>query len=280
MAVDETRSAAIIAQIERLVVPEGHLACWALGQSGFVVKGGDALFVIDPYLSDAITANGGPVRNIAAPIDALHLLGVQHVFTTHEHQDHTDGATLSALLHASPAAQLITSPQGSAIAVAAGIAADRITTPQLGAVVALPYLSYTAIPAAHYPLEVDADGHARWMGYLITCNGVTLYHAGDTILIPEMLAALHDNAIDLAFLPINGRDYFREHDLDLTGNLWPREAVHFAQTLHAKVLIGMHNDLFQSNRVAPGLLFDEMDRFAPTQRTHILQPGELYYFVR
>lgn len=46
---------------------------------------------------------------------------------------------------------------------------------------------YTGISAAHYELEVD-QGYSRWMGFLIECNGVTIYHSGDTVVIPELRA--------------------------------------------------------------------------------------------
>jgi L-ascorbate metabolism protein UlaG (beta-lactamase superfamily) len=116
------------------------------------------------------------------------------------------------------------------------------------------------------------------MGYLIQCNGVTLYHAGDTLVTPELLAALAGVSLDLALLPINGRDYFREEQ-GLIGNLWPGEAVQLAQRLAPRVLIGMHNDLFAGNRVRSGLLFDELDRLTPFQRCHLLQAGELYLYA-
>jgi L-ascorbate metabolism protein UlaG (beta-lactamase superfamily) len=107
---------------------------------------------------------------------------------------------------------------------------------------------------------------------------VTIYHSGDTIGAPELLDALAGRHIDLALLPINGRDFFRERQ-DLVGNLWPREAVELAVALGARVLIGTHNDLFAENRVRPGMLFDDVDHFAPFQRCHTLQPGELYLYA-
>lgn len=272
------RGQPLIAQIESLSVPPGQLALWSLGQSGFVLKGDGAIAYIDPYLSNSIAASGGPERRFPGPLDPSMVNHALVIFTTHEHADHTDLATLVPLMTASPQAQLVTSPQGRAIAVDAGIAPTRITVPQLGQRVELGDLAYTAIPAAHYRYEVDAEGHSRWMGFLIECNGVTLYHAGDTIIIPELLDALAGRAIDLALLPINGRDSFREQQ-DIIGNLWPREAVELALRLNARVLIGIHNDLFDVNRVNPALLFDELDRRAPWQRCHILQPGELYLYA-
>lgn len=265
-------------QIHNLVVPSGQLALWSLGQAGFVIKGGSTTICIDPYLSDAITQQGGPARRFPPPLDPATLEHLQLVLTTHEHADHTDPATLLPLLHASPQALLVTSPQGREIALRAGISEKRIRVPRLGQRVEAGELAYTAIPAAHYQYEVDAQKRARWMGFLLELNGVTLYHAGDTLVIPELLAALAGIELDLALLPINGRDYFREEQA-IVGNLWPREAVQLAQRLAPRVLIGMHNDLFAENRVRPGLLFDELESNAPFQRCHQLQAGELYLYA-
>jgi L-ascorbate metabolism protein UlaG (beta-lactamase superfamily) len=270
--------AGLIARIEQLVVPPGQLALWALGQSGFVVKGGDTIAYIDPYLSDSVAAIGGPARRFPIPLDPAAVRHAQVVFATHEHMDHADGPTLGPLMAASPQATLVTSPQGRAVALQAGVPAARVVVPRLGEPVTYAGLTYTAIPAAHYAYEVDGEGHARWMGFLIVCNGVTLYHAGDTILFPELLGALAGQRVDLALLPINGRDFFREQQ-NMVGNLWPREVVELALAIEAHVLIGIHNDLFAENRVNPGMLFDELDRRAPWQRCHMLQPGELYLYA-
>jgi L-ascorbate metabolism protein UlaG (beta-lactamase superfamily) len=227
------------------------------------------------------------MRRFPIPLDPATIQHADVVFATHEHLDHADGPTLGPLMAASPQATLITSPQGRALALQADVSAERIVVPRVGERVEFAGLSYTATPASHgaralpiprYAYEVDAEGHARWMGFLIECNGVTLYHAGDTILFPELLGALQNQQIDLALLPINGRDFFREQQ-DIVGNLWPREAVELAVAIQARVLIGCHNDLFDGNRLNPGMLFDELDRRAPWQRCHLLQHGELYLYA-
>jgi len=268
----------LIPWIQQLVVSPGQLALWSLGQAGFAIKGGETIVYIDPYLSDSVAESGGPPRRFPLPLDPHAITHAHLVFATHEHADHADGATLGPLLAASSQSLLVTSPQGHEIALQAGIPTERVVVPRLGERISHGELAYTAIPAAHYTYEVDSAGHSRWMGFLIECNGVTLYHAGDTILVPEILVALAGQRIDLALLPINGRDFFREQQ-EIVGNLWPREAVDLATAIHARVLIGIHNDLFDGNRVNPGLLFDEIDRRAPWQRCHLLQPGELYLYA-
>lgn len=275
---DSQRSAELIDRVDRLAVPEGQVALWALGQAGFVLKGGATIAYIDPYLSDSVADSGGPARRFPVPVAPSAVRHAQVVFATHEHMDHTDAPTLGPLMAASPRAVLVASAQGRQIAIDADVPAERIVVPRLGARTELAGLAFTATPASHYSYEVDAEGYSRWMGFVIEINGVTIYHAGDTILFPELFDALRGVGPDIALLPINGRDYYRDRQ-DIIGNLWPGEAVDFAREIGAKVLIGIHNDLFAANRVSPGMLFDELDRRAPFQRCHYLQPGELYLYA-
>lgn len=274
----ESARSALIAQVDRLVVPHGQLALWALGQAGFIIKGGDVVAYIDPYLSNSIADVGGPARRFPPPVLPGDVHHAQYVFATHEHTDHADATTLKPLMAASPQAVLITSPQGREIALEADVADSRILTPKLGERVTLPEFVYTPTPAAHYEFEIDAEHRARWMGFLIEWNGVTLYHSGDTIVFPELLEALEHKAIDIAILPLNGRDWVREQE-QITGNMWPNEGLALAQRIGAKVLLACHNDLFAENRVPPGLLFEELDRITPFQRCHTLAAGELYLFA-
>src|SRR3712207_5537248 len=106
----------LIAQIDRLQVPQDQLALWALGQSGFALKGGQTIAYIDPYLSERVDASGKSARRFPPPIDPGQIGHAQVIFTTHEHGDHTDGATLGPLMAASPNATLVTSPQGRELA--------------------------------------------------------------------------------------------------------------------------------------------------------------------
>lgn len=271
------RGAELGAQIAELDVPAGMLALWSLGQSGVVVKSSRTLAVIDPYLSDALQGLGAPEPCFPPPLEPGMLRGVDLVLCTHEHPDHTDPATLKPLLAASPDAQLVASAQSLKILEDAGIDTTRARVPTLGERYTIADGDYRAIPAAHYQLEIDA-GRSRWMGFVLSCGGITLLHTGDTILVPEIFAALQGVSIDLALLPINGRDYFREQQ-DLVGNLLPREATQFANEIGAQVLIAIHNDLLPNNRLNPAELWDDLDRHFPRQRCHLLQPGELYLYV-
>ena len=65
------------------------------------------------------------------------------------------------------------------------------------------------------------------VGYVISIEGKTIYHAGDTDLIPEME---HLGNIDVALLPIGGRDF----------TMGLSDAVKAAKILNPRVVIPMH----------------------------------------
>jgi L-ascorbate metabolism protein UlaG (beta-lactamase superfamily) len=65
------------------------------------------------------------------------------------------------------------------------------------------------------------------VGYLITVNGKTIYHAGDTDFIPEMKDF---GKVDVALLPIGG-----------TFTMDIQEAIEAAIAIKPKVVIPMHH---------------------------------------
>ena len=270
---EEQGSLSFVRRLEELDVPPGTLALGALGQSGFAIKAGNTIAYIDPYLSDA----GGSARLVDIPVDPASITHAAVVLCTHEHLDHTDPQTVVPLAGASPKAPIFASMMGRKILMDAGVDGGRIVVPELGVARRVGDFQITAVPAAHYAYEVDAGGHSRWMGFLIEAGGVTLYHAGDTIVIPELLAALTPHRIDLALLPINGRDYFREQH-GIVGNLNVREVAELCKHLRPRVLIPIHNDMFAGNRVNPAELVAELERVFPKQRFHFLQAGEIYLY--
>ena len=275
---EEQGSVTFLSRLERLDVPGGALALGALGQAGFAIKAGGTIVYIDPYLSNAVTDDAGnPARLVAIPVDPASIRHADAILCTHEHIDHTDPRTVVPLAAASPEAPIFVSPQGREILLEAGVAGERMVVPALGVTQTVGDLKITAVPAAHYDYETDEQGHSRWMGFVIEADGVTLYHAGDTILFPELLKALEPYRIDLALLPINGRDYFRERR-DIVGNLNAREVAELCKRLSPRVLIPMHNDMFAANHVNPADLVMELERVVPKQRFHFLQAGEIYFY--
>jgi len=278
------RGRALVAQIHALAVPPGLLAIWGLGQAGFILKGGPTVAYLDPYLTDSVdeagyAPRGTFPRQFPPPLEPSDATNAQVVFCSHEHVDHTDPDTLKPLTEASPGAVIVCSAWSRDMLLAAGVAAERIVVPALDDPRTVSGLTFTALPSAHYGLDAEPQRGHRWLGYLIELNGVSLYHAGDTILHPGLVDRLAARRVDVACLPVNGRDFWRERR-GMIGNLDGPEAAELAATIGADVLIPMHNDMFARNHANPAVLADFLDRHHPRQKYHWLQPGELYLYVK
>ena len=114
---------------------------------------------------------------------------------------------------------------------------------------------------------------------MIEWNGVTLYHAGDTVIYDGLIETLDGWKIDVAFVPINGRDFFCTRE-GIVGNTDYREAAHLAEKLDFGLVVPTHFDLFAFNAVDPGYFASYLHRLNHERSHKFLNPGELLYFVR
>ena len=90
-----------------------------------------------------------------------------------------------------------------------------------------------------------------------------------------LIESLIPYQVDVALLPINGRDYFRNRD-DIIGNFNCEEAVLLAKAMGADMLVPMHHDLYAVNRVRTAHFVDAVETLDPFRKYHIFAPGELY----
>jgi L-ascorbate metabolism protein UlaG (beta-lactamase superfamily) len=226
---------------------------WWLGQSGFLIKWNGKHLLLDPYLSDSLTkkyANTDKphVRMSELVIDPARLDFVDVVTSSHNHTDHLDGETLRPLLQANPALQLLI-PEANRAFVA-----NRIEAPvafpiglNAGESVDIQGFTFTGVPAAHETIDRDEHGCCRYLGYVVQFGGFAIYHSGDTILYEGMADLLRPYAVDLAFLPINGRDPKR----GVAGNLDTLEAAWLGKAIGAKCVVPCHYDMFTFNTADP-----------------------------
>jgi L-ascorbate metabolism protein UlaG (beta-lactamase superfamily) len=126
----------------------------------------------------------------------------------------------------------------------------------------------TAIPAAHETTERDEWGSLRFVGYVVRCGPWTIYHSGDTVLYDGMVERLSDWRIDVALLPINGRDPAR----GVAGNLSGREAAGLARQIGATMAIPCHYEMFEFNSASPDEFVAECKRLG--QECRVLRSGE------
>jgi L-ascorbate metabolism protein UlaG (beta-lactamase superfamily) len=273
----------LIRQMNEVRVPPGCLAIWGMGQMGVALKGDDSgIIYIDLCLSDVVAERFLPEffqRAFPAPVEAGEITNASFVLCSHEHLDHTDPMTLGPLGSASPQAKFVISGWAQSVLDEADIAPPRRIVPPIDSAIQIGNARLTAIPAAHYDAEQDERGY-RYLGFLIEWNGVTFYHSGDTIIFPgyvERMKALPRP--DVAMVATNGRDAYRDH-YEVTGNLMPVEVAWLAKELGWDTLIGGHNDLYLWNTLPAGALANDLRRLNPRQKYHVLQPGELFFYMR
>jgi L-ascorbate 6-phosphate lactonase len=226
-----------------------------LGQAGFLLQAAGHKVIIDPFISPH------PKRLWQFPETEL-IWDVDVALVTHEHIDHLDVGYLARLVERRPQLKVVL-PAPLVELVTDLVPLEQISGVQPGAHIDLGGLTIEVVPAIHslnladgFSDGSDGTGLARFAGYIIRTPSRSLYHSGDTIVTDELLSAVGNKAIDIALLPINGRDYFREEH-GLIGNLSVREAVQFAVRIGATVLVPTHWDGFAGNTERPASAVDE-----------------------
>jgi L-ascorbate metabolism protein UlaG (beta-lactamase superfamily) len=170
-----------------------------LGHDGFLIKGDGKAIVIDPF---QVTE--------CEPADII--------LVTHEHYDHCSPEDIKKIQNESTVivteANSANKLSGNVLVVKPG---DKLTV--------------SGVPIEAVPsYNIDKNFHPKqnaWLGFIVTVEGVRIYHAGDTDLIPEMNAF----DVDIALLPVSGT-YVMTAD----------EAVEAAKMIKPKVVIPMHYD--------------------------------------
>ena len=245
---------ALLADIRRTAAASAGFSCWWLGQSGFLIQWQGQHLLLDPYLSDSLTrkyANTDKphVRLSECAIDPSRLDFIDVVTSSHNHTDHLDAETLLPLLRVNPALKLVI-PEANRDFVAGRLhcASGFPYGLDAGQSLELHGFRFTAVPAAHEAIDRDEQGRCHYLGYVISFGGFTIYHSGDTVRYEGMEELLRPFEVDLALLPINGRDPARR----VAGNLSAREAAELGKAIGAGCVIPCHYDMFAFNTADPG----------------------------
>jgi L-ascorbate 6-phosphate lactonase len=239
-------------RLQEASVPAGSATLAWLGQAGFIVRTAGATLLLDPFLAP----HEGRVYESA--LVASDARDIDLVLCTHEHIDHFDAESVPAIAKASPGAVFVVPTPIVDMVTESGVPPDRVVGMQPGEPLEVAGVRIEAVPAMHGVTMEDAygfgedlsDGLIRFLGYVVDTGSLRLYHAGDTILYPAMDERLRALAVDVAMLPINGRDPRREAR-DIVGNLSEREAAWLAHAIDASIVVPMHYEMFAFNRGYP-----------------------------
>ena len=214
---------------------------WLSTRAWFQLKSQEKTIHIDPAY---FRSDRKPVQAFEEKCDL--------VLVTHDHGDHCQPATIDALCRADT---LIIAPKrcGSKI--------DRqIRVIQPGEQISSHGVVVKAVFA--YNLEDENHHHTIYhrkgtgVGYVITLQDRTIYHAGDTDFIPEMSQM---EPIDLAILPIGGEFTMCCEDAV--------KAVMAIQPKHAIPMHALHTDPQEFKRLV---------ETSSTIQVHPLRVGETY----
>ncbi len=222
------------------------------GHACFSLEANDGTTLwIDPFLSGNPLADIGPEAVQKA----------DYVLFSHGHSDHLgDGFDIAKRT----GAMVISTFEIVSFATEVkGIA--KVHPMHIGGGFNFPFGRVKMTPALHGG-AVDGDESGRFTtvpgGFLITLNGSTLYHAGDTALITDM--ELLKGQVDVACLPIG--DNF---------TMGPEDAVRAVEMIEPKTVIPMHYNTFDLIRQDPTAFADAVGNRA---KVVILEAGQSHQF--
>ena len=170
-----------------------------LGHAGFSISTDDTTIVIDPY-------------------DIKECDQADIILISHSHYDHCSVEDINKIKK--PSTVFVTETES-----AKQLSGDvRLVKPD-------DKLTISGIPIEVVPAyNTNKDFHPKsknWLGFIVTIGDKSIYHTGDTDLIPEM----NTFSIDIALLPVSGT-YVMTAD----------EAVEAAKQLRPEIAIPMHYD--------------------------------------
>jgi L-ascorbate metabolism protein UlaG (beta-lactamase superfamily) len=265
MIIPVLRDDEFLDDVRRADARDGHFRLWWLGQSGFLLQCDGRHLLFDPYLSDSLTkkyaATDKPhIRMTARSVDPARLDFIDVITSSHAHTDHLDPETLRPLAAANPGVRIVAPEANRAIVVErAGVEPEGL---RAGESVEIAGFRLTAVPAAHEQVGPE------YVGFVAQFGRWRVYHAGDTVLYPEMAERLRPFSVDVALLPINGRAPQRR----VAGNLDGREAAGLANAIGARLAIPMHYEMFTFNTESPRVFEEAAKELGQPHR--VLRCGE------
>ncbi len=196
-----------------------------LGHASFRIDGDSAVVYIDPWkLKDT------------APADIICV--------THSHFDHLSVEDIDKIKK--PDTVIVGPPDCKAEF------GDAFRPISAGQSHTIGNVTVEAVPA----YNTDKDFHQKtsnWVGYIVTVDGVRVYHTGDTDVIPEMEIV----ETDVALLPVGGTYTMTvQQAADAVDKINPKVAV----PMHCGDIVGTLDDResFKSSSKAPVVILDPM----------------------
>ena len=195
-------------------------------QSNFKISNLGQSILIDPGIFNREIYKKG--TDIFGHIDAI--------FITHKHPDHFDLEQVSSI-YKTYKPKIYSTGENVKTCQENGVTANNFSIGQLASFGAI---TVEAVPANHHVRWGEFQGEqVDAFGLVIACGHKKIYHTSDTI--PPIKAP---KSVSLILLPIGGRNVFSVV-----------EACHFAREVKPDLVIPMHYDAPQDNKVNPNDLY-------------------------
>lgn len=256
------------------LVPATDIGVTFIGHSSFLLQIGGRKILVDPVFSTRLVV----LRRQRRPgllVEGLPPIDI--IFLTHAHMDHLDMSSLRRVIRATRRLTG-TTPE---VVVPKGVE-DLVSRLGFSRVHGLTWwqhleiqgLTATMTPCRHWGARMFRDFHRGYGGYVISSNGQSIYHSGDTAYFDgfrEIGSRLHPQ---VALLPVGA--YFP--DTYRSVHTSPEEAVQAFLDLGAQKMVPMHYGTFRLGREPMDeplkRLKAEADRLNMNGQLKILEEGE------
>jgi L-ascorbate metabolism protein UlaG (beta-lactamase superfamily) len=174
-----------------------------LGHASFRIKAGERIICIDLYETE--------------PSEKADL-----ILVTHSHPDHCDASKIKKVCKQGT---VIIAPEDCVSKIGGSVKTlkpGQETTVGSTVIRAVEAYNYKRFRSPGHPFHPKGAG----VGYLITAEGETIYHAGDTDFVPEMKQLGH---VDVALLPSGG-----------TYTMDNAEAAEAALAINPRIVVPIH----------------------------------------
>ena len=261
-------SEALLADVKSAQTALGKAHFWWLGQHSFIVKIAGKVIYIDPFfkVSDR--------RQTPSLLSDQEGKLADIVLISHGHSDHLCPVAVKALVEGSPSAQFVAPKTEQKQMNDAGCIGDRLKLVSAEDIFEHDGIKVTCLKSKHEFFDEDPILGFPFLGFVIEADGLTFYHAGDTIPYEGLMTRLQKwPHIDIVFLPINGRDAVK-FKRGLIGNCTFQEAAEIAGDLKVGLAVPTHYDMFIGNQEDPQKFVDFLNVKYPGVASWVGKAGE------
>jgi len=186
-----------------------------LGHSGFLIQHDKINIFIDPF----------KIGNISEKADLILI--------THSHYDHCSVEDIKKIIKK----ETIVIGPADILSQTRQVGDVNFKIAEPGKSLDFKEIKINSVPAYNTNKPYHSKEEA-WLGYIIDFSGTTVYHAGDSDIIPEM----NNIKVNIALLPISGKFVMDYHEAAIAANIIKPD---LTIPMHYDSIIGTINDAEQ-----------------------------------